>query len=125
MTAVMAVPSFYLWLADIASRSPLAPKLICSGTEKTGYALVAMNLPLASPSLLPPLYKRMQRSLKSKQMSARSGSGACCHRRWPGVSMSPTSISLASSTAGYSPLTAPNRIAKTITPRVRDNLTPA
>ncbi|MBC7287697.1 MAG: transposase [Armatimonadetes bacterium] len=64
-TAVMAVHSFFLWLGFVASRSPLAAKLICSGTEKAGYVFIAINLLLAFPSLLGPLYQRMGRLLES------------------------------------------------------------
>ncbi|MBC7288964.1 MAG: hypothetical protein H5T86_13200, partial [Armatimonadetes bacterium] len=63
--AVMAVHSSLLWPGFVASRSPLAAKLICSGTEKAGHVFIAINLLLAFPSLLGPLYRRMGRLLES------------------------------------------------------------
>ncbi|MBC7286638.1 MAG: transposase [Armatimonadetes bacterium] len=64
-TASIAVHSFSLWLGFVAACSRLAAKLICSGTEKAGYVFIAINLLLAFPSLLGPLYRRMGRLLES------------------------------------------------------------
>ncbi|MCX7598795.1 MAG: hypothetical protein N2512_08020, partial [Armatimonadetes bacterium] len=65
LLALMLLYSVLFWLGLTAARSPLAPKLVCSGLARVGYIHLALTLIRAFPFLLTFLARHAPHPFKS------------------------------------------------------------